>query len=302
MNAARTVLIAGEGALPGVLAAALGRSGTAWYACHLDGHPPAQVGQSRAFRIERLGGLLDELRADGVARVCFAGRVARPRIDPTQIDAATQLLVPRIAAALEAGDDGALRAVIEIFEDAGFDVVGADAIAPELLDVPVVGQPSDRDRRDIARARAVHAALGAADVGQGCCVAGGQVLAVEALPGTDWMLASLAPPPPAAPQPMAAAGGGLLGGMADWLSGPAMPARGLPDFARPPGGVLYKAPKPTQDRRIDLPTIGPETVRRAAAAGLAGIAIEAGGVLVLEAADVAAQARAGDVFLTTVER
>ena len=290
----RTVLVAGEGGLPRVLANALGRAGTPWFALHLEGHPPQGVGQSRAFRVERLGSVLSGLRADGVDRAVFAGRIARPAVDPSAIDAETAPLVPRIAAAIGSGDDAALREVIALFEEAGIAVASAADIAPALVEMPEVGAPSERDLADLDRARAVHAALGAVDVGQGVVVAAGQVLAVEALPGTDWMLASLAPPPPAAPRP--AVGGGVFGGMADWLSGPGAP-RGLPAFPRPEGGVFVKAPKPGQDRRIDLPTIGPETVRRAAAARLSGLAVERGGVLVLDAEEVAQIARGAGLFL-----
>ncbi len=47
-------------------------------------------------------------------------------------------------------------------------------------------------------------------------------------------------------------------------------------------GILFKAPKPGQDRRADLPTIGPHTAEGAVAAGLDGIVIEAGGVIVID--------------------
>ena len=296
----RTVLVAGEGGLPRVLANALGRAGTSWFACHLEGHPPEGVGQSRAFRVERLGSLLITLRDEGVTRAVFAGRIARPIVDPAMVDAQTMQLVPRIAAAIARGDDGALREVIALFEEAGIAVVSAAAVAPELLELPEIGAPSERDLRDVARAREVQAALGSVDVGQGVVVAKGQVLAVEALPGTDWMLGSLAVAEPAAPDAPRAPGEpgapGLLGGMAGWFSGPGA-VMGLPGFPRPEGGVFLKAPKPAQDRRIDLPTIGPETVRRAAAAGLHGIALEAGGVLVLEGEEVARIARDVGLFL-----
>ncbi len=137
--------------------------------------------------------------------------------------------------------------------------------------------------------------MGAADIGQALVVAQGQVIAVEAQPGTDWMLASL----------LARGGerlptGGLFddpfGVAADVFGGPAvMPRRGR-DPALPPGGVLYKAPKPGQDLRADLPAIGPETVRGAAAAELEGIVIEAGGVMLLDrAATVAAADREATV-------
>ena len=304
----RLALIAGQGGLPRVLANALGRSGRSWFACHLKGFAPEGVGQSRAFRIEVLGSFIEGLKADGVTEVCFAGSIARPPLDPSAVDAATMPLVPRMMQALQAGDDAALRAVIGFFEEAGIAVVGAQDIAPALLDLPVTGTPSARDLSDIERAAAVHRALAPLDVGQGCVVAGGQVLAVEAAPGTDFMLATLAAGPPRPPVPRAPPSGGIFGGdlfgsAADWLSGGGggvNPA--LPEFARPGGGIFFKAAKAGQDRRIDLPTIGPETVRRVAKAGLNGIAVERGAVLVLEAEEVAAQLRARGLFLAAWER
>ena len=47
-------------------------------------------------------------------------------------------------------------------------------------------------------------------------------------------------------------------------------------------GVLVKRAKPGQDLRVDMPVIGPDTVARAAAAGLSGIELQAGHVLLLD--------------------
>lgn len=258
----RLALIVGEDALPATLAAALPPG---WIARHLEGHPPVGIA-SEPFRIERLGTLIAELRAAGVDEVCFAGRIARPPLDPTMLDAATLPLVPRILAAIRAGDDGALRAVVATFEEAGMRVRGAHEIAPTLLDIPEAGVPTDRDRVDIARAAAIHAVLAPLDVGQGCVVAGGQVLAIETLPGTDWMLASLTHFP-----------------------------------AKPAGGVFYKAAKAGQDRRIDIATIGPETVSHAAAAGLGGIAVVRGDVLVLDPDGIRERLVETGLFLTALD-
>ncbi|MBL3554656.1 LpxI family protein, partial [Rhodovulum sulfidophilum] len=119
-----------------------------------------------------------------------------------------------------------------------------------------------------ARAAAIVAALGASDLGQGAVVAQGLCLAVETLPGTDAMLA--------------------------WVADVAGACRPDPKGAK---GVLCKAPKPSQDRRVDLPAIGPATVEAAHRAGLAGIAVEAGGVLVLEPEETLARADALGLFL-----
>lgn len=253
-------LIAGAGPLPGLLAAALDGGGRDWAAWHLDGHAPEGIA-SEAFRVEHLGTLVATLLARGVGEVCFAGAIARPPLDPAALDEATRPLVPRILAAVRAGDDGALRAAIAVFEEAGLRVVGAQEIAPALLDLPITGAPDAGARADVDRAAAVHAALAPLDIGQACVVARGLVVAVEALPGTDAMLA------------------------------------GIAGFAGARGGVLYKAAKAGQDARVDMATVGPATVDGAAAAGLAGIAVVAGSVLVIGAGEMRARLEAAGMFL-----
>ncbi len=255
-------LIVGEGALPGILRRACPQAEVLGVA----GFAPADV---PAFGLEEIGRVLAELPRRGVRQVCFAGAIRRPRIDPARLDPATLPLVPRIQAAMGGGDDAALRTVVAFFEEAGMRVVGAADLMPELLaDAGPLGAvgPDAAAERDAARAAALLSATGPADLGQGCVVAGGQVLAVEALPGTDWMLETIA---------------------ALRRDGPAVPA----------GGLLMKRPKSGQDRRVDLPAIGPDTVRRAAAAGLAGIAVEAGGVLILDRAATIAAADSAGMFL-----
>ncbi|WP_281825462.1 LpxI family protein [Jannaschia rubra] len=255
----RLALIAGQDRLPATLAHALG--GRDWTCHHPEGFAPEGIASS-PFRVERLGSFIAGLKADGVEEVCFAGRIGRPTLDPSLVDAATMPLLPRMMQALQAGDDAALRTVITFFEEAGLCVVAAHDLMPALLDVPVEGTPNDRACADIARAAAVHRALSPLDVGQGCVVAGGLVLAVEAMPGTDWMLESLT------------------------------------RFDGPSGGVLFKGAKAGQDRRIDMATIGPHTVTAAAVAGLSGIAVIAGDVLVLDAEAMRERLAATGLFLT----
>jgi DUF1009 family protein len=267
-------LIAGTGDLPPALVARLPERPLI---CAMDGFVPA-ITPDLTFRIEQLGSFLQELTARGVTDVCMAGAVKRPAIDPTTIDDATKPLVPRIMAAIAQGDDGALRAIIAIFEEAGVQVRAAHEIAPDLL--PTAGVLSQQPITPITRQDAVVAeqtvrAMGRADIGQACLVRGGRVLARESQAGTDAMLAQFAP----TDDPLWSAVDGLgavLGSAAEWLSGP----DGEPIDAR--GAILFKAPKPEQDRRADLPVIGPQTANGVVAAGLSGIVIEAGGVMVLD--------------------
>lgn len=263
----RIALIAGRGRLPLLLADAMGPEVVL---AELEGFDT--LGQGRAgverFRLERLVPFLDRLRDLGVTRAVFGGSAHRPRLDPALLDPATMQLLPRIMAAMAQGDDGTLREVIALMGEWGIEVLAAQDVLPDLIASPgvLVGEVTGQDKQDAARGFAVLAAMGAADVGQGCVVARGQCLALEALPGTDEMLAVLAD----------------------------QRAR-LPHL--PSGGVFCKAPKSGQDRRIDLPALGPATVEAAAKAGLRGIAFDAGGVLLIDRAEMVARAQALGLFL-----
>jgi hypothetical protein len=156
-------------------------------------------------------------------------------------------------------------------EEGGLRVIGVRDVAPEVF-VPegVLGrhQPSQRDRSDIARGMTLIAALGPFDVGQAAVVTDNHVLAVEAAEGTDNMLARIAE------------------------------LRRQGRVTTPPGvGVLVKAPKPGQDRRFDLPSIGPRTIEGVARAGLAGVAVAAGSTIIAEAAEVIATADREKIFV-----
>ena len=255
MTAVKTAIIAGQGRLPLALATAMAERPLV---AALDGFSPEGLTVDLTFRVERLVPFLRALERDGIGRVIFAGAVTRPRLDPSLLDPATAELLPRLMAAMQQGDDATLRVVIELFEEFGFTVVGVEAVAPALLPGAGVlaGTVTSRDEADTARAAAIVAALGAVDVGQGAVVAQGLCLGVEALPGTDVLLAQVAQIGALRPDP----------------------SRGR--------GVFYKAAKPGQDRRIDLPTLGPDTLHGAAAAGLGGVAFEAGSVICLDLSEM----------------
>lgn len=256
-------LILGQGRLPHILAAACPEAPR----FSLAGFAPEALAVE-PMRIETLGSHLADLRARGVERVCLAGAMRRPVIDPARIDAATAPLVPRLSAKMRQGDGALLDEVLSVFEEAGLFPVAAQDLVPVLLPAAgVLGQvaPDEAGRRDAMRAAEVLETLGNADLGQGCVVARGLTVAVETLPGTDFMLRTVE----------LARSGGVV----------------------PSGGVLMKAPKPGQDRRVDWPAIGPETVERATAAGLGGIVVPRGGVLVLDRAATIAAADAAGIFL-----
>jgi DUF1009 family protein len=288
-------LIAGTGRLP---AAILGRANDPMIVCALRGFTP-DVDVQIPFRIEHLGSFLKVLKDRGVTKICMAGAIQRPQIDPTEIDADTMPLVPRIQAAIAKGDDGALREVIAIFEDHGFAIVAAHEVAPDLLPLPgflTKVQPSNWHLVDADVGEKTVALMGDGDIGQACIVRMGKVAAQEDMRGTDAMLAGfhavyLRPE-----------GDGVVDSLRQFFRR-AVPyiqhkIKGLPtDPVTADDGILFKAPKPDQDRRADLPVIGFQTAMAAAEAGLAGIVIEADGVMVLNLPSVIETLDAQGMFL-----
>lgn len=297
-------LIGGTGALPAALVATLEAQDRPVVLCELAGFAFAGLdGRDRmSFRLETISEFLASLHDLNVRNVCFAGAIRRPAVDPAAITPASAPLVARLAQAMQLGDDGALRAVIALFEAAGFAVTGAADIAPGLLPIGgVLGRvPVPQGfGRDLVSARTGHAQMAQRDEGQAVVVRGGRVLVTEGPAGTDAMLGLLTPAGRSVgtddPLEWAAqTDWTTTGAVADRLAGAAA------DLPPPEGGILFKAPKAGQDRRVDLPVIGPGTVIGAAAAGLRAIAIEAGGVMVLDLAQTVALADGIGVCIAVV--
>ncbi|MEM8980081.1 MAG: UDP-2,3-diacylglucosamine diphosphatase LpxI [Pseudomonadota bacterium] len=272
-------LFAGTGALPHRVAEALSQQNAPFVSFGFEHSTLHGAQEHLVFRLETLGTLLEALKSRGVQTICLAGGAVRPDVDLTQVDAATAPLLGTLASELSQGDDTTLRAIVSLFESQGFRIVPAHDLVPDLL--PKSGvlthtSPSEADLKDIERAKSVHAHLGAADVGQACVVAQGQVLAVEALLGTDWMLRSLlqrSQAPTNAPS-TGSFWDDPLGTAADMMGGPVVAGTSQerhPDL--PKGGVLYKASKPGQSLAADLATIGPSTVQNVKDLELNGIVL-----------------------------
>jgi DUF1009 family protein len=261
-------ILAGGGVLPARVAEAALAAGRGIFLVGLEGFAEQRVLAPFPHEIIRIGAagrILAALRLHGCRDLVMVGPIRRPSVLALRPDAEGARILARIGRAAFAGDDGLLAAVVKILAEEGFTVLGAhdilsEALGPKGLLSRVA--PDAQAMADIVRAIAVARALGAVDVGQGCVVQQGIVLAVEAAEGTDAML-----------------------------------VRSGPLARHGPGGVLVKLVKPGQDRRADLPTIGPRTVRGAAEAGLRGIAFEAGGTILAERAAAIAEADAAGLFL-----
>jgi DUF1009 family protein len=270
-------IIAGAGELPIAIAEAASNGGRDVFLVGIAGL--AKEKDLAAYRhgiagIGELGKMVALLREANCAEVTFAGRVPRPNFSDVKFDARGAMVLPKLLAAAVKGDDALLRAVLGVFEGEGLTVIGSDEAARALIAVEgAIGRarPTERDRTDMARGLAIVRAMGDFDIGQAAIVCDGLVLAVEAAEGTDEMLRRAAALPPT--------------------------IRGSGEARR---GVLVKAPKPAQERRVDLPVIGVRTVELAAAAGLAGIAVEGGSVLIMNRAAVAEAVDKAGLFLIVV--
>jgi hypothetical protein len=261
-------VIAGGGALPLRVVQAAAALGRPVHIVVLEGHgdPAAYAGLSHVtLRWGLAAQMLSWLKQHGVKEVVLAGNVARPSLLSLRPDAASMKLLGRIGRAAFNGDDSILRAVMKVLGEEGFEVVGAQALLAGLLPEAALlagPMPDDVARADIARGLAVCHALGAVDVGQAVVVQQGLVLGVEAIEGTDALI----------------------------LRAGALQREG-------PAPILVKAPKPAQSTLADLPTIGPQTIASARAAGLRGLAFQAGGTILLDRNTTIAAAEAAGIFL-----
>jgi DUF1009 family protein len=251
-------LIAGGGALPLSLAARCAASGRPLFVARLKGMAAPDLAQYAGadIGIAEIGKLFSTLHQEGCEAVCFAGVVKRPDFAALKPDLRGLTLLPGVVAAARHGDDALMRHLLGLFEREGFAIEGAHEVDRAMtLPLGSLGRfgAGPEHQADLAQAIAAARTLGSFDIGQAVAVAGGLVLAVEAQEGTEAMLRRCAELP------------------AHLLGSPQARV-----------GVLVKWPKPIQDRRVDLPVFGPDTIERAAAAGLAGIAGEAGGVLLLQ--------------------
>jgi DUF1009 family protein len=265
-------IICGAGSLPFAVAETARRQGRRVVLFALRGWAdPAQIEPypHHWVRFGQFGRFCHTARREGCRDVVFIGSLVRPSLWQIWPDLATLRLMPRVIRMFRGGDDHLMSSIMKIFEEHGFRPLGAHEIAPEIL-MPegALGgrKPSECEWSDIALGFAQLRAIGRFDVGQAAIVAGGHVLAVEAAQGTDGMLEEVA----------------------------ALRRKGR---IRSAGGVLVKAPKSGQDRRIDLPTIGPQTIAGAAHAGLAGVAVIAGEAIVAEAEEVAQAADRAGIFI-----
>ncbi|SHO67123.1 hypothetical protein SAMN02745172_03789 [Pseudoxanthobacter soli DSM 19599] len=271
-------IVAGGGKLPADVAASVARTGRRMLIVAVRGEadPEALAGFDPVW-VEwgQVGRMFEILAREGARDTLLVGSILRrPDFRAIAGDFGTLRRLPRIISAIVGGDDTVLTGVIRIFEREGLHIVGIGDVAPELL----IGLgPQGRRKPDTAAKEATDSAaaavkaLGHLDVGQAAVALGRRVVAIEGAEGTDAMLTRVAE-----------------------LRAIGRIGRG--DHV----GVMFKGAKTSQDLRVDLPTIGPQTVKFAADAGLAGIAAEAGRVVMVSRDETLALADERGLFIAGV--
>ena len=266
-------IIAGLGELPVQVAAAATERGQGIYVLRLKGfvEPLLDAYPGEVVNLAEIGKVIKALHQAGCKQICFAGIVKRPELSTLKPDLKGLALLPRVLATARKGDDALLSLLVDFFEAEGFEVIGAEVAAGHLkagAGLLAGPEPDQNALSDLKKAALIASEMGRLDIGQGAIVCRGLVLCVEAQEGTDAMLARC-------------------------LSLP-QEIRGQPGK---PEGVLVKRPKPEQERRIDLPTLGITTLEGAANAGLAGIGFAAGASLLINAKAMYQRANELGVFL-----
>ncbi len=273
-NAAAVGIVAGGGALPLAVARSLQAQGRRPVVFAIKGFcdPATLTGWTHHWvALGQVGRLTRLLRGEHCHDVILIGSLVRPALSELRIDWQTLRAMPTLIRAFRGGDDHLLTSIGRIFADHGFRLVGVHEIAPELLapeGALTRRKPDDAALRDIARGRAALAAISPFDVGQAAVVIDEHVVALEDIEGTDGLLRRVAR------------------------------LREMRRIRSPAGrGVLVKTPKTGQELRLDMPTLGPDTISGAAQAQLAGVAVIAGQTLMVDPEGIIAAADRNDLFV-----
>jgi len=260
-------ILAGGGELPALLIEACRNAGRDFFVIAFEGQTDESLVTGDVphawIRLGAAGKTMKTLKKQDVKELVMAGAIRRPGLKDLRPDLWGAKFLARTGAA-SLGDDGMLKALIRALEEEGFSVIGVDELLPRVLapEGPLGSlTPDNNSLVEVEKGVQAALALGSEDIGQGAIIRGGKVLALEDANGTDAMLAGIQPE------------------------------------GEKPSGILVKVSKPGQETRADLPTIGPNTVKSVARAGMAGIAVEAGRSLVIAIEDVVKAADAAGVFV-----
>ena len=195
--------------------------------------------------VGQLGRCIGLLKDAGVTRAVMAGQVKHTKLFDVRPDLALGKVLMRLAAK---NTDSIMSGVADVLRDEGIDLIDSTAFLGPLMaraGVLTARQPTEEQQRDLAFGQRIADAVAAHDVGQTIAVKSSAVVAVEAMEGTDAVIARA----------------GQLAGA---------------------GFRVVKVAKPNQDMRFDVPVIGVSTIAAMARAGGDGISIDAGRTLMID--------------------
>ncbi len=265
-------ILAGGGELPGRIIDSCRKRSRAFHVIAIEGHADPNVIGDCPHTWLRLGAAqkaLEVARREAFEEIVMVGPVTRPSIMALRPDMLAAKVLAKAGASSVMGDDGLLKAVIAQIEELGFTVVGPDTFLQDGgMEPGVLGrcEPDDAAIADIRRGAHILSRLGPVDVGQGVVIQDNIVIAVEAVEGTDAMIAR------------------------------------SKSLLRPgPGGTLVKLPKPGQETRADLPTVGPNTITQMQDAGLRGLAIDGRNTLLIDREETLRRADSADIFVLALD-
>lgn len=258
-------IVAGGGALPHKLIADCKARGIDVFVIGIEGHvdePSLKDVPHNILRIGLAGQMMKILKEKGYKDLVIIGSVRRPKLLEMRPDMRTISFFAKLG--LKAlGDDGLLKAVHKDLERDGFTLHAIQDLMPDIL-MPrgVLGNivPTDDQYEDIRLGINACMDIGEADIGQSVVVMGGDVIGTEDSDGTNALIKR----------------------------------------STQTGAILVKCAKPGQDRTLDMPTLGLESVRLCAELGYAGIAAEQGGVLLVDREAMIDAANKANIFLVGV--
>ncbi len=239
-------IVAGQGDMPLHVARAAIANGHNVYVFPIEGSATADFSNYAYTRLKmgQIGAFFDIAKVQNCTEMVLVGKFQRPELQHVKFDWGAVKRIPDMMALLTGGDNAILERITAFFEGEGMVLRAISEIAPQLLmDTTAIGTPTAAMKADAELGFELLKTIGRFDIGQACIVSSGRILAVEAAEGTDAMITNAA------------------------------------DIKGIKGAILVKAPKPKQELRNDMPVIGADTIIRAVHSGLAGIALQAGGVL-----------------------
>lgn len=201
------------------------------------------------FSLGSIGKILEHLKAHNIKEIVFAGGIRRPAWSELDLDWVGMKWFKTLGFKALKGDDDLLSGILDLLKQEGFKIIKPSDLLEGLM--PTTGVltttlPSKNDWADIERGLVILNCLSSADVGQAVVVQQGLVLGIEAIEGTKVLIERCS------------------------------------NLKRSSGGVLVKTAKTQQSQEVDLPTIGPDTIRQIKAAGFAGIALGAGNTQIID--------------------